>query len=109
VKKTTEAMHRALGKAVAELRARMKWSQEDLAHQISQHGNRVGLMLEPSVGMISRWEHGEQAPSPAYRMALARIAGKSEGTEDLAELFRAPMISWHLVAHVKLGSSKDDE
>lgn len=109
MKKTTEAMHRCLGRAVVELRARMRWGQEDLAQQISRHGGRAGLMLGPSVGMISRWEHGEQAPSPAYRMALARIAAKDKATEDLAELFRAPMISWQLVARLDLGSAKDEE
>jgi transcriptional regulator with XRE-family HTH domain len=76
---------------------------------ISRHGGRVGLMPAPSQETISRWENGEQAPSPAYRMALARVAAKYKTTEDLAELFRAPISAWRLVGHVKLGLRKDDE
>jgi hypothetical protein len=102
LKKTTDAMHRGLSRAVVELRARMRWGQADLARQITKQGTRARVALEPDRETISRWEHGEQAPSPIYRMALARVASK-HGQEDLAELFRAPIIAWRLVGHVKLG------
>ena len=102
VKRTTEAMHRGLGRAVAELRARMRWGQVDLAHHISRHGSRVGLTLAPAQEMISRWERCEQAPSPVYRTALAKLAAEY-GHDDLAELFRAPISAWWLVGYVKLG------
>jgi hypothetical protein len=108
VKKTTDAMHRGLGRAVVELRARMRWGQMDLAHHISRHGSRGGLMVAPSQEVISRWENCSQAPSPIYREALARLCAKYRH-EDLAETFRAPISAWRLVGHVKLGLMKDDE
>ncbi len=105
VRRTTDAMRRGLGRAVVELRARMRWGQAELAEQISRHGGR-GRLLVPSQEVISRWENGTQAPSPAYRLALGRVAAK-HGHEDLAELFRAPISAWRLVGHVRLGLEGD--
>ena len=105
VKNTRDAMHRCLGGAVNELRSRMKWGQLELARQIGGHGEGGGAMSEPSPEVISRWENYTQSPSPVYRAALARIAAESK-YEDLAEMFRAPMIAWRLVGHVN-GLAKD--
>ena len=102
MKKTTEAMHRGLSRAVLELRARMRWGQADLALQIAMHGGRAGRMLPPSQEVISRWENAAQAPSPEYRRVLGNIAAKHRH-DDLAETFRAPISAWRLVGHVRLG------
>jgi hypothetical protein len=99
VKKTTEAMHKCLGRAVVELRARMRWGQLDLADNISRHGTVGAVMVAPSQEVISRWENGTQAPSPIYRAAMARLAAKYEH-DDLVETFRAPTSAWRLVGHV---------
>jgi transcriptional regulator with XRE-family HTH domain len=92
-------MQKGLGRAVVELRARMRWSQPDLAQNISRHGGVCGVMAAPGQGAISRWENGTQAPSPIYRAAMARLAAK-HGHNDLVDTFRAPMSAWRLVAHV---------
>src|SRR5689334_12101619 len=107
VKRTTEAMHQGLSRAVVELRARMKWGQADLAQAIQLQGSRVHLILTPDQGTISRWERCQSAPSQQHRMVLSRISSKN-GHEDLAELFRAPVSAWRLVGHVRLGL-KDDQ
>ena len=83
-------MHRGLGKSVLELRARMHWGQEDLALRLGE------IMEAPDRFVISRWENCSQAPSPIYRVALARIAAKHKH-DDLAETFRAPRSAWRLV------------
>ncbi len=92
-------MHKGLGRAVVELRARMRWGQQDLALNISRHGGVGVVMAAPGQGAISRWENGTQAPSPIYRAALARIAAK-HGHNDLVDTFRAPTSAWRLVSHV---------
>jgi hypothetical protein len=99
MKRTTEAMHKGLSRAVIELRARMRWGQTDLAKEISRQGVRAKVTLTPDQGTISRWERCESAPSPQHRMVLARIASKN-GHEDLAELFRAPISAWRLVGRL---------
>lgn len=108
VNKATEAMHRGLGRAVGQLRARMQWGQADLAKEINKHASRMNIVLTPDQGTISRWESGDKAPSPRHRMVLARIAAKHKATEDLAEIFRAPVSAWRLVGTVKV-MLKDDE
>lgn len=102
MKKTHEAMHRSVGKAVTELRRTRNWSQSELAHQIARHGRCGRSMQAPTVGMISEWEHGLRAPAPEYRAALARIAKKDKSTEDLVPLFLASMTAWHVVSRVEL-------
>ncbi len=59
-------------------------------------------MQEPTVAMISEWEHGLRAPAPEYRVALARIAKKEKSTEDLVPLFLASMNAWNVVSRVEL-------
>ncbi len=85
----------------------MQWGQADLACEISKQGLWAQAGTEPNRETISRWEHGQQAPSPVHRMALAKVATKYKH-EDLAELFRAPISSWRLVGTVKFGL-KDEE
>ena len=102
LKKTTDAMQRGLSRAVVALRERMRWGQMDLATELTKQGARAKIAMTPTQGTISRWEHGEQAPSAPHRMALARVAAKY-GHEDLAEVFRAPVSAWRLVGRVKLG------
>jgi hypothetical protein len=100
-------MHKGLSRAVVELRARMRWGQEDLAQHISKHGDGGGVMVAPSREVISRWENCSQAPSPMYRAALARICVKYKH-HDLVETFRAPVSAWRLVGHVN-DLTKDDK
>lgn len=92
-------MHRGLGRAVADLRARMGWGQEDLAREITRVGSKMGFTIKPNVVCISRWENGDFAPSEDHRAVLARIAGRDPRTQHLAVLFRAPMSLWRLVSH----------
>lgn len=99
-------MHKGLGRAVVELRARMRWGQEDLALHISKHGSGGGALEPPSREVISRWENCTQAPSPVYRDALARLCAKHKH-DDLVETFRAPASAWRLVGHVA-SLTKDD-
>ena len=102
MKKTTEAMHRGLSEAVIDLRARMEWSQEFLANEMCKVATRTGIEISPTRRCVIRWESMETAPSSEHRMVLARIAARHKKTEDLAELFRAPVSAWRLVGHVKL-------
>jgi len=88
----TDAMHECLSRAVVELRARLRWGQQDLADRIARRAARMGLGIKPNQVCVSRWENCETAPSPQHRMVLARIASKNEH-EDLANLFRAPLRS----------------
>jgi transcriptional regulator with XRE-family HTH domain len=99
VKKTTEAMHRAVGRAITELRRTMNWSQEDLAREIRKHGTRHGHWMEaPPVDLISKWEHGFRAPDAEHRAALARIAANEKSTEGLVPIFHASMATWNVVS-----------
>lgn len=84
-------MHAHIGKAVVELRRRMKCSQEELGRFIEKHGQPT------HADVIGRWERGRESPSPAKRCALAKLAAKHRH-EDLAAMFRAPIVAWHLVA-----------
>ena len=63
---------------------------------IDKHGNKAKTT---DYMTISRWERGIDSPSPAKRMALAKIAAK-RGHEDLAALFHAPVVAWRLVANL---------
>jgi len=90
-------MHVELGIAVCELRRRLEWSQTELARAIDKQGSKTKTT---DYMTISRWERGIDSPSPAKRMALARIAAK-RGHEDLAKRFRAPVVAWHLVATLR--------
>src|SRR5690242_8688922 len=91
LRKTTEIMHAHIGNAVVELRRRLNWSQEDLADKMRKHGR-------PLHGpTVCKWEKGKDSPSPENRMVLAKLSTK-EGHEDLAALFRAPIVAWRLVA-----------
>lgn len=94
-------MHAEISRAVAELRARLEVSQPELARTIDKHSGRSknsGPMTHQQT--ISAWENGAGAPSPRHRMALAKISAK-HGHEDLAALFRAPVVAWQLVAILK--------
>jgi transcriptional regulator with XRE-family HTH domain len=84
-------MHAHIGRAVHELRRRLAWSQEELAAAISKHGQHT------HASAVSRWERGVETPYPEKRSILAKIAAKDEH-EDLAALFRAPIVAWRLVA-----------
>jgi len=92
-------MHVELGIAVCELRRRLEWSQTQLAHAIDKHSGKTETT---DYMTISRWERGIDSPSPAKRMALAKIAAK-RGHEDLAKRFRAPIVAWQLVAALRAG------
>ncbi len=91
MRKTTQVMHAQIGKAILELRRRMDWSQEQLGMQIGKQGQPT------HVNVIGRWERGAESPSPTKRCALAKLAAKHEH-EDLAALFRAPIVAWRLVS-----------
>src|SRR5690349_13127565 len=93
-------MRQGLSRAVVDLRARMRWSQEQLAQELLRAAARANLDLAARVSTISEWENAGAAPSPEYRMLLARIAA-NKGHEDLAEIFRAPISVWRVVAHVR--------
>jgi transcriptional regulator with XRE-family HTH domain len=83
LKKTTEVMHVELGWAVIELRRRLEWSQTELARAIDKQGQNRRATDYMTIG---RWERGIDSPSPAKRMALAKISTK-RGHEDLAKRF----------------------
>ncbi|HEX7970698.1 MAG TPA: hypothetical protein VF501_00505 [Thiobacillus sp.] len=108
MKQTTDAMHRGLRKAVVDLRERMRWGQEDLANEITKVAAKMKIPISPNRRCVIRWEAGEAAPDPQHRAVLARIAARDPRTEDLAELFRAPLAHWRLAAYVQL-DSKDDK
>jgi transcriptional regulator with XRE-family HTH domain len=74
-----------LSKAIKTLRERVRWTQHQLAAALSKH---LGKRRTTRQTTISKWEHGVQAPSAAYRIALAQIAA-SRAHEDLAALFRS--------------------
>lgn len=71
----------------------MKWSQEELGLFIGKYGQAT------HANVVGRWERGMDSPSPAKRCALAKLATKHYH-EDLAAMFRAPIVAWHLLAHV---------
>jgi len=54
MRRSTDAMSRSLSLAVVELRARLGWSQEGLAHAVSRRGARLNLSLTPDRITISR-------------------------------------------------------
>lgn len=99
-------MHRGLSRAVVDLRARMRWGQEDLADEITKVAAKMGVPITPNRICVSRWENMETAPSQQHRMVLSRIAAKN-GHEDLAEFFRAPVSLWRLVGYVEAGLTED--
>jgi transcriptional regulator with XRE-family HTH domain len=90
-------MHVELAIAVCELRRLLQWSQTELARAIDKHSGKTS---RTDYMTISRWERGIDSPSPAKRMALAKISTK-RGHEDLAKRFRAPVVAWHLVATLR--------
>jgi transcriptional regulator with XRE-family HTH domain len=90
-------MHAELGIAVRALRRRLEWSQTEMAQAIDKHGDKAKTT---DYMTVSRWERGIDAPSPAKRMALAKIAAM-RGHEDLAKRFRAPVVAWQLVATLR--------
>ncbi len=102
-------MQKGLGRAVMDLRARMGWSQEDLAQEMCKVAARMGIEIRPNRICVLRWEKTETAPNSEHRMVLARIAARSKKTEDLAELFRAPVSAWRLVGYVKLKADSEAE
>jgi hypothetical protein len=91
--------HKALAWAVAELRARMRWGQEDLAREINRfaNGNGLGRVRRPDHKDISRWENGEHAPAEVYRRTLGKIAERNK-QRDLAKMFRAAPDTWEVAA-----------
>jgi transcriptional regulator with XRE-family HTH domain len=89
--------HKALAWAVVELRARMRWGQEDLAHAINRFANGDARVRRPDHKDISRWENGEYAPASVHRRALGKIAEKYK-YPDLAKIFRAAPVSWEVAA-----------
>ena len=82
--------HKALGWAVVELRARMQWGQEDLAHEINRltYHPEEGRVPRPNQQQISDWENGKHAPGRLHRWALGKIA-RSHNHDDLADVFCA--------------------
>jgi transcriptional regulator with XRE-family HTH domain len=102
-------MHRGLSNAVIELRARTGLSQEDLANKMCKVAARMGSPIRPDRITVCRWENMDTAPNAEHRMVLARIAGQQKKTEDLAELFRAPVSAWRLVGYVKLRPTDETE
>jgi hypothetical protein len=91
--------HKALAWAIAELRARMRWGQEDLAHEINRfaNGSESRRVRRPDHKDISRWENGEYAPAEVYRRTLGKIAEKHK-YHDLAKMFRAAPETWVVAA-----------
>src|ERR1017187_3819852 len=77
VKKATEVMHVELGRAVSALRRRLEWSQTELARAIDKQGRGAKVT---DYMTISRWERGIDSPSPAKRMALAKISTDRKST-----------------------------
>jgi hypothetical protein len=94
VKRTTEVMHAELSKAVCELRRRLEWSQAEIGQALSKYGQATHRFT------VSRWERGLETPYPEKRAALAKIAD-SAGHEDLAAIFRAPIVAWRLVGRLR--------
>lgn len=97
MKSTTDAMHRGLGRAAMDLRAKMEWSQADLANEIAKMAIKMRVPIRPTQVSVCRWETGETSPSPQHRMILARIASRDKRTGHLADLFRASASAWRVV------------
>ncbi len=109
MKRTTEAMHRGLRRAVVELRAKMRWGQEDLATEITKVAAKMGIPITPNRICVIRWEAGDAAPNLQHRAVLAKIAARDRRTEHLAEYFRAPLAHWRLAAYVQLEEKDETE
>ncbi len=109
MKRTIDAMHRGLSAAIIDLRSRMEWSQEELANEICRVAAKMGSPIRPDRKTVWRWEQMEFAPNGEHRMVLARIAARLPKTEDLAELFRAPVSAWRLVGYVKLRAAGESD
>ncbi len=90
-----------------DLRARMEWGQEDLAREMCKVAAKMGSDIRPNRICVLRWENGEAAPNEHHRVVLARIAARERKTEDLAQLFRAPVSAWRLAAYVHLGGGNE--
>jgi hypothetical protein len=101
--------HKALAWAVVELRARLRWGQEDLAHEINRFANGLERVRRPDHKDISRWENGEHAPATVYRRTLGKIAERHKHG-DLAKLFRAGSDTWDVaaLANVALFTTNND-
>jgi len=89
-------MHVELGIAVVELRRRLEWSQTELAHAIDKHGTR---RRRPTTWQLA----GGNGASTHRRRPSEWLWRRSRpsGHEDLAALFRAPVVAWHLVATLR--------
>ena len=100
-------MHKGLGRAVLDLRSAMQWSQTDLAVEIGKVAIKLNVQVQPVQEIVSRWERGEAAPSPQYRMLLGRVAERDSRTTHLADLFRAPESAWRLVGMVEKRNTRE--
>ena len=68
MKKTTEAMHAELGRAVCELRRRLAWSQEEMAAKIDK---AIGPARRRSIaGWVSRGAADRTRMCPAHRLQV---------------------------------------
>ena len=106
MRKTIDVMHRAIGRALIELRKRRDWSQADLARRITIDARYARSTVRPDQHTISRWENGTHAPSPACRQVLAKVAASHRHTDDLALFFSY----WRHVIHVHdLGLADESE
>ncbi len=90
----TDVMRMGLGAIIDDLRARMKWGQEDLAREITKRATKMDISIKPNRIVISDWERGKYAPQLRHRLVLARLAAADVRTEDLAEFFRLPLGAW---------------
>ena len=99
-------MHRTIARAIRELRRTREWGQEELAREICRNGRRG--MRAPDQPVISRWEGGQHAPAPQYRMALARVAATHKATQSLVPIFNASTVGWELVWQVQVLYAKGE-
>lgn len=93
---TSKVMRRHIGRTISALREHMRVGQAEFARALGKYTEG----RPPDQAQISRWERGEVLPSPAHRAALARLAEKHK-KEELAEVLRAPVSAWRLVALVE--------